>query len=100
MPGCLGAWRLQPWCPPPRPLTAPARRPAWPHPPSGSTEPSGGSAVAGAEDLVEKEARRLEVMKRRQERDIAQLISYEMARKQMQERAEAKVGRAGGHVGG
>lgn len=41
---------------------------------------------------MEKEARRLEVMKRRQERELAQLVSYEMARKEMQDRAEAKVG--------
>lgn len=50
------------------------------------------SATAGAEDLVEKEARRLEVMKRRQERELAQLVAYEMARKEMQDKAEAKVG--------
>lgn len=48
--------------------------------------------MAGAEDLVEKEARRLEVMKRRQERELAQLVAYEMARKEMQDKAEAKVG--------
>ncbi len=46
---------------------------------------------------MEKEARRLEVMKRRQERELAQLVSYEMARKEMQDRAEAK---GGGGVGG
>jgi hypothetical protein len=58
-----------------------------------SSKPGGGSAAAaGAEDLVEKEQRRLEVMRRRQERELAQLISYEVARKQMQEKAEAKAG--------
>jgi hypothetical protein len=30
-------------------------------------------------------------MRRRQERELAQLVQYEMARKEMQERAEAKV---------
>lgn len=45
--------------------------------------------------MVEKEARRLEVMKRRQERELSQLISYELLRKEMQEKAEAKVGRSG-----
>lgn len=44
--------------------------------------------------MVEKEQKRLEVMRRRQERELAQLISYEMARKEMQEKAEAKVGAA------
>ena len=58
---------------------------------------SSGGGVAGAEDLVEREAKRLEVMKRRQERELAQLISFEMARKEMQDKAEAKVG--GGGVG-
>ena len=42
-------------------------------------------------DMVEKEAKRLEVMKRRQERELSQLIQYEMVRKEMQEKAEAKV---------
>lgn len=42
--------------------------------------------------MVEREARRLEVMKRRQERELSQLISYELMRKEMQEKAEAKVG--------
>jgi hypothetical protein len=42
-------------------------------------------------DMVEKEAKRLEVMKRRQERELSQLISYEMMRKEMQEKAQAKV---------
>ena len=60
-----------------------------------SGKPAASAAVAGAEDLVEKEARRLEVMRRRQERELAQLIAYEMVRKEMQERAEAKVGWAG-----
>lgn len=40
----------------------------------GGMRPAASSTVAGAEDLVEKEARRLEVMKRRQERELAQLI--------------------------
>ena len=33
-----------------------------------------------------------QVMKRRQERELAQLFQYELKRKEMQEAAEAKVG--------
>lgn len=57
------------------------------------------AGIAGAEDLVEREAKRLEVMKRRQERELAQLIGFEMARKEMQDKAEAKVGWEGGRTG-
>ena len=37
-----------------------------------------------AEDMVAKEAQRLEVMKRRQERELNQMVAYEMMRKEMQ----------------
>lgn len=37
-----------------------------------------------AEDMVAKEAQRLEVMKRRQERELNQMVAYELLRKQMQ----------------
>lgn len=40
--------------------------------------------------MVEREARRLEVLRRRQERELSQLISYELMRKELQEKAEAK----------
>ena len=43
-------------------------------------------------DMVEREARRIEVMRRRQEKELGQLINYELAKKEMQEKAE--VGRA------
>ena len=45
--------------------------------------------VAGIEvgDMVEKEARRLEVTKRRQARELSQMISFEVARKEQQVRA-------------
>ncbi|KAK9817058.1 hypothetical protein WJX72_008938 [[Myrmecia] bisecta] len=42
-------------------------------------------------DMVEKEAKRLEVMKRRQERELGQMVAYEVMRKEMQDRAEAKL---------
>jgi hypothetical protein len=40
----------------------------------------------GAEtaEMVEKEAKRLEVLKRRQERELNQLIQFELMRKQLQ----------------
>lgn len=34
--------------------------------------------------MVEKEAKRLEVMKRRQERELGQMVSFEVMRKAMQ----------------
>eukprot|EP00887_Chlorella_sp_A99_P000402 scaffold13.g402.t1 len=51
----------------------------------------GGSPRHAALDMVEREAKRLEVMRRRQEKELGQLISYELMRKEMQEKAEAKV---------
>jgi hypothetical protein len=60
---------------------------------------SSGGGVAGAEDLIEREAKRLDVMKRWQERKLAQLVSFEMARKERQDKAEAKVGGAVGWGG-
>ena len=45
----------------------------------------GGAGVqVNAEDMVAKEAQRLEVMKRRQERELNQMVAYEMMRKEMQ----------------
>ena len=42
--------------------------------------------VAGVDvgDMVEKEAKRLDVTRRRQERELSQMVSYEMARKEQQ----------------
>lgn len=42
-----------------------------------------------AEDMVAKEAQRLEVMKRRQERELSQMVAYELLRKQMQVNCQA-----------
>ena len=44
----------------------------------------GGGIKVDAEDMVAKEAQRLEVMKRRQERELNQMVAYELLRKQMQ----------------
>ena len=45
----------------------------------------GGAGIkVDAEDMVAKEAQRLEVMKRRQERELNQMVVYELLRKQMQ----------------
>ena len=43
-------------------------------------------AVAGADvgDMVEKEAKRLEVTRRRQARELSQMVSYEITRKEQQ----------------
>lgn len=45
---------------------------------------AGAGVKADAEDMVAKEAQRLEVMKRRQERELNQMVAYELLRKQMQ----------------
>lgn len=45
-----------------------------------------GDRKSAGSDMVAKEAARLEVMKRRQERELQQLVSYEIMRKQMQVR--------------
>ena len=37
-----------------------------------------------AADIVEKEKKRLEVIKRRQERELSQLLQYEVTRQQLQ----------------
>jgi hypothetical protein len=47
-------------------------------------EGGGGDRRSAGSDMVAKEAARLEVMKRRQERELQQLVSYEIMRKQMQ----------------
>ena len=35
-------------------------------------------------DIIAKEAKRLEVVKRRQERELAQMVEFEMLRKELQ----------------
>ena len=50
-----------------------------------SASKAAASQVApGKNDMVEKEAKRLEVMKRRQERELGQMVSFEVMRKAMQ----------------
>ena len=44
----------------------------------------GAGLQVDAEDMVQKEAQRLEVMKRRQERELSQMVAYEVMRKEMQ----------------
>ena len=39
-------------------------------------------------DIVEKETKRLEVIKRRQERELAQMVQYEVMRKELQANAQ------------
>ena len=41
---------------------------------------------AGGGDMVEREAKRLEVMKRRQQREMGQMVAFEVAREKMQVR--------------
>ena len=60
---------------------------------------SSSAGVQGAADLVEKEARRLEVLRRRQEKEIAQLVAYEKARKEIKDKAEAKASGGGSGLG-
>ncbi|KAK9909851.1 hypothetical protein WJX75_008397 [Coccomyxa subellipsoidea] len=48
-----------------------------------------GEAESG--DMVEREAKRLEVLKRRQEREMGQLVQSQLMRKTLQDKAEAKV---------
>lgn len=51
--------------------------------------------VAGAgSTAVDLEAKRLEVMKRRQERELEQMLSFELARKSLQVRRKLLTGRA------
>ena len=54
--------------------------------PQGSTKRNAVKAAADNEmgDMVEKEAKRLEVTRRRQERELQQLVHFETARKQQQ----------------
>ena len=54
--------------------------------PQGSTKRNSVKAAADNEmgDMVEKEAKRLEVTRRRQERELQQLVHFETARKQQQ----------------
>ena len=37
-----------------------------------------------SDDMIAKEAKRLEVVKRRQERELAQMVEFEMLRKELQ----------------
>ena len=50
-------------------------------PPKPPTIPVAGVDVG---DMVEKEAKRLEVTRRRQERELGQMVSYEVTRKEQQ----------------
>ena len=54
--------------------------------PQGSSAKRNASKAANNEmgDMVEKEAKRLEVTRRRQERELQQLVHFETARKQQQ----------------
>ena len=51
---------------------------------AGGRRPAGQGAAGG--DMVEREAKRLEVMKRRQQREMGQMVTFEVARKKMQVR--------------
>lgn len=53
----------------------------------GKGEKGGAGLQVDAEDMVQKEAQRLEVMKRRQERELGQMVAYEVMRKEMQVRS-------------
>lgn len=55
--------------------------------------PTGGLGLGleGTSDMVEREARRLEVLRRRQERELQQLIEHEVTRRRQLEKAESKV---------
>lgn len=53
--------------------------------------PGGKAAHLENADMVEKEAKRLEVMKRRQEREMQQMVAYEVMRKELQDKAKAKL---------
>ena len=52
---------------------------------AGGWRPAGQGAGSGG-DMVEREAKRLEVMKRRQQREMGQMVAFEVARKKMQVR--------------
>ena len=47
--------------------------------------------AAGTSAMIEREAKRLEVLRRRQERELAQLVAHELARKERQTSAQAKI---------
>ena len=53
---------------------------------AGGRRPAGQGSSGG--DMVEREAKRLEVMKRRQQREMGQMVAFEVARKKMQARVE------------
>ncbi|KAJ9526547.1 hypothetical protein QJQ45_017698 [Haematococcus lacustris] len=52
-------------------------------------EASGGNAASSS--MVEQEKQRLEVLKRRQEKDLQQLVNHELSRKELAERQQRKV---------
>eukprot|EP00892_Ulva_mutabilis_P002008 jgi/Ulvmu1/11808/UM080_0019.1 len=53
--------------------------------------PSKTSDDSGAADLVERERKRLEVLRNRQQRELDQLVEYEVKRAQIHAKAEAKL---------
>lgn len=59
----------------------------------GAAQPAtnGAEFAAASSTAVDLEAKRLEVMKRRQERELEQMLSFELARKSLQDKAEEKV---------
>lgn len=58
----------------------------------GRVQNGGGLPGMGdSSDMIEKERKHLESMKRRQEKEMQQLIDYELKRKMQQERAQAKL---------
>ena len=57
----------------------------------GKGEKGGAGLQVDAEDMVQKEAQRLEVMKRRQERELSQMVAYEVMRKEMQVRSTSLI---------
>lgn len=55
----------------------------------GSASPGGDPEATSA--MIEKEKHKLEVLKRRQERDIQQMLQYEISRKQLLEKQQKKI---------
>lgn len=57
----------------------------------GGRKPGGKGQPEGNSSMVEKERQRLEVMKKRQERDLQQMLMYEQQRKELVDKQQAKV---------
>ncbi|RMZ54741.1 hypothetical protein APUTEX25_003119 [Auxenochlorella protothecoides] len=62
----------------------------------GSPGPGGGALGQGVGqdatmDMVEREAKRLEVLRRRQERELQQMVAHEVARREQEQKAKAKI---------